>query len=133
VQDSEGAPSIYTELVRSVQYRNAGKAGIARFDANPVVGADSGRGSNDSVAGRGFESTLRDNSARVGEDQKYLVPPTSSTGVSGSSVALIGDRGIGKSSLLKANERISLERLARQAIYVDWHLGMRNILGNYLQ
>jgi hypothetical protein len=40
----------------------------------------------------------------------------------GSSVALIGDRGMGKSSLLKEIQRISMKRLNRQAIYVDWNL-----------
>jgi Effector-associated domain 10/AAA domain len=41
---------------------------------------------------------------------------------SGSSVALIGERGMGKSSILKAIERLAPERLQRQAIYLDWNL-----------
>jgi energy-coupling factor transporter ATP-binding protein EcfA2 len=41
---------------------------------------------------------------------------------SGSSVALIGERGMGKSSLLKEIARISEARLRRQAVYVDWNL-----------
>jgi energy-coupling factor transporter ATP-binding protein EcfA2 len=41
---------------------------------------------------------------------------------SGSSVALIGERGMGKSSILKAIERLTPERLERQAIYLDWNL-----------
>jgi energy-coupling factor transporter ATP-binding protein EcfA2 len=41
---------------------------------------------------------------------------------SGSSVALIGERGMGKSSVLKAIERLALERLGRQAIYLNWNL-----------
>jgi AAA ATPase domain len=41
---------------------------------------------------------------------------------SGSSVALIGERGMGKSSLLKEIARISEARLQRQAVYVDWNL-----------
>ncbi len=41
---------------------------------------------------------------------------------SGSSVALIGERGMGKSSILKAIERLAPERLGRQAIYLDWNL-----------
>jgi energy-coupling factor transporter ATP-binding protein EcfA2 len=41
---------------------------------------------------------------------------------SGSSVALIGERGMGKSSILKAIERLAPERLNRQAIYLDWNL-----------
>jgi hypothetical protein len=40
----------------------------------------------------------------------------------GSSVALIGERGMGKSSILKAIERLALVRLNRQAIYLDWNL-----------
>jgi energy-coupling factor transporter ATP-binding protein EcfA2 len=41
---------------------------------------------------------------------------------SGSSVALIGERGMGKSSILKAIERLAPMRLNRQAIYLDWNL-----------
>jgi energy-coupling factor transporter ATP-binding protein EcfA2 len=41
---------------------------------------------------------------------------------SGSSVALIGERGMGKSSLLKEIARISEARLQRQPVYVDWNL-----------
>jgi energy-coupling factor transporter ATP-binding protein EcfA2 len=41
---------------------------------------------------------------------------------SGSSVALIGERGMGKSSVLKAIERLAPERLGRQAIYLNWNL-----------
>jgi energy-coupling factor transporter ATP-binding protein EcfA2 len=41
---------------------------------------------------------------------------------SGSSVALIGERGMGKSSILKAIERLSPMRLQRKAIYLDWNL-----------
>jgi hypothetical protein len=40
----------------------------------------------------------------------------------GSSVALIGERGMGKSSLLKEISRISEVRLQRQPVYVDWNL-----------
>jgi energy-coupling factor transporter ATP-binding protein EcfA2 len=39
-----------------------------------------------------------------------------------SSVALIGERGMGKSSILNALERLAPERLNRQAIYLDWNL-----------
>jgi WD40 repeat protein/energy-coupling factor transporter ATP-binding protein EcfA2 len=41
---------------------------------------------------------------------------------SGGCVALIGERGMGKSSILKAIERLAPERLQRQAIYLDWNL-----------
>ncbi len=41
---------------------------------------------------------------------------------SGSSVALIGEWGMGKSSILKAIERLAPMRLNRQAIYLDWNL-----------
>jgi energy-coupling factor transporter ATP-binding protein EcfA2 len=44
---------------------------------------------------------------------------------SGSSVALIGEGGIGKSSLLKEIERLAPDRLGRKAIYIDW-----NLIGN---
>jgi energy-coupling factor transporter ATP-binding protein EcfA2 len=40
---------------------------------------------------------------------------------SGSSVALIGERGMGKSSILKAIERLAPMRLQRKAIYLDWY------------
>jgi energy-coupling factor transporter ATP-binding protein EcfA2 len=40
---------------------------------------------------------------------------------SGSSVALIGKEGMGKSSLLKEIERLASQRLGRQAIYIDWY------------
>jgi energy-coupling factor transporter ATP-binding protein EcfA2 len=39
-----------------------------------------------------------------------------------SSVALIGERGMGKSSLLKAIGRVSQDRLQRQAVYINWNL-----------
>jgi hypothetical protein len=41
---------------------------------------------------------------------------------SGSSVALIGERGMGKSSILKAIERLAPMRSQRKAIYLDWNL-----------
>jgi energy-coupling factor transporter ATP-binding protein EcfA2 len=40
----------------------------------------------------------------------------------GSSVALIGKEGMGKSSLLKEIERLAPKRLGRQAIYIDWYV-----------
>jgi hypothetical protein len=38
-----------------------------------------------------------------------------------SSVALVGEQGIGKSSILKEIKRISQQRLDRQVVYVDWN------------
>jgi energy-coupling factor transporter ATP-binding protein EcfA2 len=55
-------------------------------------------------------------------DQEKLIKDVFEFLNAGSSVALIGERGIGKSSVLKEIERISQQRLNRQAVYVDLNL-----------
>ena len=85
-----------------------------------------------SSSGKTIISTLPPNpfiplTGRVEDPAQFFEPRGVINGIfetlsSGSSVALIGERGMGKSSILKAIERLALARLQRQAIYLDWNL-----------
>jgi energy-coupling factor transporter ATP-binding protein EcfA2 len=66
-----------------------------------------------------WKGRVRDSSQFFAQDQMINKVFTILNG--GSSVAIIGKEGMGKSSLLKEIERLAQQRLGRQAIFVDWY------------